>query len=99
MTEKLILMHENTTYFIISPFMKPLGGSRSPSPRGATPAYSMCKSELTPSFRHHQSCHQDLPFLLVKHFNFRPEVGKGFFFSFFFFFSNFLPSPLKPNGP
>ena len=37
MTEKLILMHENTPYFIFFPFLKPLGGQSPPAPHGAAP--------------------------------------------------------------
>ena len=32
MSEKLILMHENTPYFKIFPFLKPLGGAVAPPP-------------------------------------------------------------------
>ena len=38
MTEKLILMHENTPYFNFFPFLKPLGEAVTPpAPRGAAP--------------------------------------------------------------
>ena len=40
MSEKLILMHENTPYFKIFPFLKPLGGAVAPCPPcGAAPVY------------------------------------------------------------
>ena len=47
MSEKLILMHENTPYFKIFPFLKPLGGvAPPPPPCGAAPVLD-CLSSLT----------------------------------------------------
>ena len=50
MTEKLILMHENTPYFIFFPFLKPLGGQSLPAPPPMAPP--LCVGPISNSQQH-----------------------------------------------
>ena len=50
MSEKLILMHENTPYFKIFPFLKPLGGAVAPPAPPVAPPLNGSTAHMTPAF-------------------------------------------------
>ena len=46
MSEKLILMHENTPYFKLFPFLKPLGGAVTPPAAPPLPKLERCINDI-----------------------------------------------------